>query len=119
MSARGVPMVQPRGIPGPGVGLLYPLPSIAATLKTSGKSAIGTERPAHPSVPPASAPTVVLAQMRGLRSWGDCTSVSRPRIKFVALCVGLDTDAKAPHRYRRPSGIGGRSFRCYIFEAQT
>src|SRR4030081_1669026 len=36
----------------------------------------------------------------GRRGAQPCTSVSRPRIRFVALCVGLDTGASAAIRQR-------------------
>ena len=46
-------------------------------------------------------------------------SVSRPSIRFVALCVGLDTDAKTHQPSADGACIGEFPVRCYIFEAQT
>ena len=42
---------------------------------------------------------VVLKQMQAMRSVQRDRAVSRWRISFVALCVGLDTGAESPQPY--------------------
>jgi hypothetical protein len=48
-----------------------------------------------------------------------CTSLSHLRIRFVALCVGLDTGVET--RCGDPAALHALAGmpRCYIFEAQT